>query len=394
MQTKSSELANGRAGAELNGHTPAASDGASPNGHGASLNGHGTSLSGQLDGPDRYVSRPAEPIGELERSLAEIWARVLRVDQVGLDEDFFDLGGHSLLGVELVYEIEEQLARLCTLTMLFRNPTIRALAAEMRAGGSDSTEPLALELASGTGPTVFCICGVHTYQELAEELAPRYSAYGIFLPMEQELLGGGSRATRTLSVEYMASRYLAAVREQQPNGPYLLLGFCFGGILAYEVAQQLKAAGEEVSLLVMLDSTLDSVMPRFKERLAPRVKAHVLRQCEHLPEGLQRRLLGETWVNEAKRLERLRSRIYWQAMQRYRASHYPGPAVLVKPEASAQLFVDHGDATWGWGDRISELVACEVPGSHVTHLKRGNAHIVARVLRPHLDRATQAARRT
>jgi thioesterase domain-containing protein/acyl carrier protein len=364
VQTESSELTKGRPGAELNGHASAPQNGASPNGHAV-----------------------LTPIAELERDLVEIWARLLRVDQVGLDDDFFDLGGHSLLGVELVYEIEEQLDRVCTLTMLFRNPTIRSLATELHAGGACATEPIVLELVEGREPPVFCICGVHVYQELAEELAPGPSLYGVFLPVEQELFAG---RRGNLSVEAIARRYLAAVRESQPHGPYQLLGFCFGGILAYEMAQQLRAAGEEVSLLVMLDSTLDSGMPSHKQRLAVRLRQMAIQQGDRLPLSLQRRMLGQEWVSEANRLERARTRIYLRAMRKYQVKPYPGPAVLVKPQASAEVRLDQPDAAWGWGAHIDELQVCEVPGTHKTHLQRGNAHVVARVLRPHLDRAAEA----
>jgi hypothetical protein len=230
-------------------------------------------------------ARLARPSTELERSLADIWRRLLKVSDVGVDDDFFDLGGHSLLAVQLVHQIEQQLGRTCTLPMLFRNGTIRALASELRAGGDDATEPTSLKLANSSGPAVFCICGVHVYQELAEELAPDYALYGIFLPFEQELLSGPRRrrGMQARSVEQMAARYLAVVREQQPRGPYLLLGLCFGGILAFEVAQQLRRAGEEVSLLVMLDSTLSSLMRRRGRRVVPRLKRILLRWASISP---------------------------------------------------------------------------------------------------------------
>jgi thioesterase domain-containing protein/acyl carrier protein len=341
-----------------------------------------TGRSGATDGS----SNNGAAATELERSLIEIWQRLLRVDHVGLDDDFFDLGGHSLLGVELVYEIEEQLERVCTLTMLFRNPTIRTLAAELRAGGAEATEPVVLELAGGGGPSVFCICGVHVYQELAEELAPAATLYGVFLPVEQELYAGGRGR---LSVEAIARRYLASVREHQPHGPYLLLGFCFGGILAYEVAQQLREAGEEVSLLVMLDSTVDSGMPSYRWRLTHRVQQTLKRGCDRLPLVLQRRLLGADWVSQANQLERARMRIYLRAMDKYRVKPYPGRTVLVKPQKGTTL---QPESSWAWGAHASELEVCEVQGSHETHLKRGNAHLVARTLRPHLDRAVEASR--
>ena len=142
--------------------------------------------------------------------------------------------------------------------MLFRNRTIRSLAAELRAGGLDVKEAAVLQLqGDDTGTPVFCVCGVHIYQELADALGPDMPVYGMFLPVEQDLFNGtgmsGSAPTRP-TVEQMASAYIDAMREKQPVGPYQMLGFCFGGVVAYEMAQQLQASGE-AGPLILLDSS-------------------------------------------------------------------------------------------------------------------------------------------
>jgi amino acid adenylation domain-containing protein len=343
--------------------------------------------------PGRDAARRgfAAPGTELEQALASIWQQLLGVGQISIDDDFFDLGGHSLLAIQLVHAVEQKIGRTSTLPMLFRNRTIRALANELHAGGVDATEPSILKLANGTGPALFCICGVHAYQELAEELAPDYSVYGIFLPVEQNLLNGAN-AGRTLkrpSVEEMAALYVAAVREQQPSGPYLLLGFCFGGVLAYEAAQQLRLAGEEVSLLAMLDTTLGSVMGRRGDRaLVPRLRRSAVQHYELLPKPIQRRLVGVDWQSQTRQLEFARSRIYSRAMRRYRVAAYGGAVVLVRPETSARAYAaDQIDETWGWGRHISDLEVRNVPGAHLTHLKRPQVQALARSLRPLLDRA-------
>ncbi|HEY6397226.1 MAG TPA: amino acid adenylation domain-containing protein, partial [Solirubrobacteraceae bacterium] len=327
------------------------------------------------------------PSNELERSLAVIWKRLLGRGIVGIDEDFFELGGHSLLAVQLAHAIEDELGRTCTLPMVFRDPTIRALAAELHAGGADATEPAILQLARGTGPNLICICGVHLYQELAEELAPDYSLYGVFVPAEQEIFSG-ARRERALTVEQMASWYVETVRELQPHGPYLLLGFCFGGVLAYETAQQLMADGEEVSMLVMLDSTLRSIMHRRPERLTTRLRRRALSRSDALPLGLQRRLLGDEWVSESMRLERIRSRIYGRAMRRYQVHPYSGRALLIRPEASATAYRGEvADESWGWGSLIEQLELGTVPGAHQSHLRQPHVHRLARALRAPLGRA-------
>jgi amino acid adenylation domain-containing protein len=345
-----------------------------------------------LPAPQRQQNgdRPAQEQSstELERALAGIWQRLLQVDQVGLDDDFFDLGGHSLLAVQVVHAIEEELGRTCTLPMLFRSGTVRALAAELQAGGADADEPTVLQLATGSGPAVFCICGVHAYQELADELAPQYSSYGIFLPVEQELFKSGpGRGLKRVSVEEMAAGYVRTVRGEQPHGPYLLLGFCFGGILAYEAAQQLRASGEAVSMLVMLDTTLASVM---RGRKRPSSLASLRRLALHhharLPRPLQRRLLGDD-MTEAKRLELIRLLIYGAAMRRYRVNDYVGATVLVRPAESVKAYAGRTDESWGWSQRVADLQICDVPGAHLSHLKRPNVRVLARSLRPLLGRA-------
>jgi amino acid adenylation domain-containing protein len=331
------------------------------------------------------------PSNELERSLAAIWKRLLGLDEVGVDEDFFALGGHSLLAVQLVHAIEDELDRICTLPMVFRDPTIRALAAELHAGGVDATEPAILQLARGTGPNLICICGVHAYQQLAEELAPDYSVYGIFLPVEQEIFSR-PRRDRSLTVEQMAAVYAATVREQQPHGPYLLLGFCFGGIIAYETAQQLRRAGEEVSLLVMLDSTLRSIMQRPPPRLATRMKRRALSRSDALPRSLQRRLLGEEWVSESVRLERIRRQIYGKAMRRYQVQPYDGRVLLIRPEVSAAAYnSEEVDEAWGWRRHIEHLELATVPGAHLSHLRQPHVNRLARTVRAHLEAARLGA---
>ncbi|MDQ6819898.1 MAG: amino acid adenylation domain-containing protein [Actinomycetota bacterium] len=335
--------------------------------------------------------RRVPPHTELERALADIWRRLLGLEEVGVEDDFFELGGHSLLAVQLAHAVQDELGRTCTLPMVFRDPTIRALASELRAGGVDATEPAILQLARGTGPNVICLVGVHAYQELAEELAPDYSVFGVFLPVEQEIFSGRSR-DRAPTIEQMAAWYVDTVRELQPHGPYFLVGFCFGGVLAYEVAQQLMRAGEEVGSLVMLDSTLRSIMRRRPDRLATRLRRRAVTRSDVLPRSIQRKWLGEEFVSETMRLDRVRRRVYGRAMRRYHVRPYPARAVLVRPEGSAAAYKGAGvDESWGWAEQIKQLELESVTGDHHSHLKQPHVHRLARIVRAHLERAQRGA---
>jgi amino acid adenylation domain-containing protein len=329
----------------------------------------------------------ASPRTELERALVALWRRLLGIPDVGVDDDFFDLGGHSLLAIRLVQAIEDELGRTCTIGVLMRNRTIRALARELKAGGADATEPALIKLAEGHGTPVFCICGVHLYQQLAEELAPEHPVYGIFLPVEQQLLRSGGRAAGDLdlSVEAIATAYLAMVRERQPSGPYLLVGFCFGAVLAYELAHRLVDAGEPVELLAMLDLPLRASTRGARARLSSSARAKARRLGDALPLALQQRLLGDEWVDETARLGRLRSTIYGKALRNYRIPPYDGEVLLLEadePEGDAHSRAARESIL---RHTFAQPVIRHVPGGHIPQLQRPHVHHLADVIRAHLD---------
>jgi thioesterase domain-containing protein len=348
------------------------------------------------DGALRASRVYAPPVTDVERALTGIWERLLHVERVGLDDDFFDLGGHSLLAVQMVDAVEAQLEVPCTLTMLFRNGTIRRLAAEMRAGGREADGATVLQLQpKGIGPPLFCICGVHLYQGLADALAPEVPVYGIFLPVERDLLAASGRVISRVSVEEMAAGYVTAVRERQPFGPYLLLGFCFGGILAYETARQLIAAGDDVRLLVLLDTKLDGSGAGFAKRMIKRsLRRIAIRRPELVPKQLQRRLTGYEAPTDTERLELIRRQLYSDAMRAYQVRRYDRPAVLVKPaESTTGRANGVVDSSMGWAEHIDGLEVCCAPGDHQSHLKRPNVHTLAETLRPYIEIARTADER-
>jgi amino acid adenylation domain-containing protein len=343
----------------------------------------------------RARSAYVPPETHLEQSLAEIWKLLLKIDPVGIDDDFFELGGHSLLAVQLVHAIEEGLRRTCTLPVLFRNRTIRSLAHELHVGGADVTTPTVLRLQSrGAWPALFCIGGVHVYQELADALAPDVPTYGIFLPSEQELfeLEHWKQDHRHLSVKEMASGYVDAVRAEQPIGPYLLLGLCFGGVVAYEAAQQLISAGEDVALLVMLDTILPSAVQRATPSLRARVRKGA-RGAKAASADLRQRLRIAASADPAsvtRRLAEARRRIYTDAKRGYEVRPYAGSAVLVRPEVTLAALGEHlVDPSFGWHRYVHTLEVHDVAGDHITHLKQPNVDGLVATLRPLLKRAAE-----
>jgi amino acid adenylation domain-containing protein len=205
------------------------------------------------------------PKNERERQIAVVFARVLGLREVGTEDDFFDLGGDSLLGALALTQIEQAIGIAIPPSALFENATVRALAADRSGGASvEATESVLLNERT-SGPPLFMLSGVHIYRELARRLDGYFATYGVFSPHE---LGAFDPDGEFQTVEDLAQDYIKSIRRRQPAGPYRLLGYSFSGIIAYEVAHQLERAGEKVEMLVLIDSHLPEWSAGWKGRLS------------------------------------------------------------------------------------------------------------------------------
>ncbi len=194
----------------------------------------------------------APPQTATEQTLATIWAEALGLEQVGREDDFFELGGHSLLAVRVFARMEEALGVRLPLATLFTAPTIAQLAATLTQPAAPADWACLVPIhPQGTRPPLYCVHGeggeVLFYRGLSPGLGPDQPLYGL------QARGLDGVAPPDTTVEAMAHRYLQEVRQHQPTGPYYLAGHCFGSLVAFEMAQQLQAAGQEVGLLAMLD---------------------------------------------------------------------------------------------------------------------------------------------
>ncbi|MFD6150033.1 amino acid adenylation domain-containing protein [Streptomyces sp. NPDC060243] len=195
------------------------------------------------------------PASPEEDTLVRLFREVLRVPDAGPDDAFFDLGGSSLLAVRLVGRIRDELGVEPTLGSLFESPTPAALAARLTATGPLSRAALSTVLplrASGEGPALFAIHPAGglawCYAALATLLGPGQRLYGI------QARGLDGPAPLPVSLEEEAADYVREIRALQPHGPYRLLGWSVGGVLAHTVATLLQEAGEKVDLLALLDA--------------------------------------------------------------------------------------------------------------------------------------------
>ncbi|MBN3878012.1 amino acid adenylation domain-containing protein [Nostoc sp. JL23] len=193
------------------------------------------------------------PRTSTESTLAKIWAEVLNIEHVGIYDNFFDLGGDSLLTVRLMKQIHKHFERELPLSSLFLNPTIESLATSLSSqGDSLPWSPLVPIQPAGSSPAFFCVHPifgvVFPYYELAQNLGKNQPFYGL------QPIGLDGESSPLTRIEDMAAHYIEALRRVQPKGPYFLGGWSFGGWVAFEMAQQLQKSGEEVALLAVLDT--------------------------------------------------------------------------------------------------------------------------------------------
>lgn len=199
------------------------------------------------------ADQPALADDRIATQLVAIWKEILGLDSVNIDQNYFDLGGDSALAVQLFARIEKAFHVKLPLATLFEAPTVKELAAVVHEGVVESGwSSLVAIQSAGTRPVFFCVHGaggnVLIYRELSQSLGSEQPFYGL---QAQGL--DGSRPPLT-KIEDMAALYVKEIRKAQPQGPYLLGGYCMGGTIAFEMAQKLRAQGERVALLALFDT--------------------------------------------------------------------------------------------------------------------------------------------
>lgn len=230
-----------------------------------------------LDGAARVStpdeSTPAASSTPLETTLQRLWAETLGVEAVGLHDDFFLLGGDSLQAVELFFAIENQIGKRLPRSILFEAGTVAEMAA--RIAEETPSECIVPIQPDGDRPPFFCIHDqngdVLNFRDLARHMGGAQPFYGI------QSVGLDGEAVPFFRMADMASHYLREIRKIQPQGPYYIGGYSFGGRVAYAIAQQLRAENEQVGLLALLDTYylaghknvgLGEWVARHRERLA------------------------------------------------------------------------------------------------------------------------------
>jgi amino acid adenylation domain-containing protein len=327
-------------------------------------------------GPDRT---PAEIV------IADAFAAALGLKGVGLDDDFFDLGGQSLLAVTVTQAIENKLGVQLPSGAIFEHKTVRALAAH--AQSSFKSEPRAIRLSGDdSGLPLFLLLGVHIYRPLAQRLPPEYATYAVYSARELTLFGPSDE--RRPSVPDLARDYVEIIRRQQEHGPYRIAGFSFGGVLAFEVARQLRERGDETIFVGLLDTMLPQPrgwrrhvgqLNRFATITHDKRKLVVTRKLRRLVERRVTVKGAAAFVvheedSELGRLERQRAKVYDAATGVYLHQIEPFDGLVTLFTANRRLDEDPlQDPSCGWESYTPKLEVRALDADHADLLTRDTA---------------------
>ena len=361
------------------------------------------------------------PRDVLEQQLVQIWEEILDTFSIGVRDNFFDLGGYSLVAVRLMARIQKKYGKNLPLATLFQSPTIEQLARILRQQTNYlSWSPLVAIQPGGSKRPFFCVPGgggnVIYFYDLAHHLGPDQPLYGL---QARGLDGKSEPHTR---VEEMAAYYIEAIQTVQPQGPYLLGGHSFGSWVAFEIAQQLRRRGHEVALLAILDTPapvpsnkpidvdLDETSRLIKTfRLIERwlgknleisyedlqflepaeqfdyIKERLIEVNLLPPEAETRQVRGLVQVFDAN----------CYASDRYLTQEvYPSRITLLRaseihPEDTELQTELLQDSTWGW-DKFATgpLEIHAVPGDHITMMANPHVQVLAKRLKVCLEQAS------
>lgn len=336
-----------------------------------------------------------------ETTLTTIWAQILKLEQVSVEDNFFALGGDSLLAVNLLEQINQHFAQNIPLSALFSAPTVEQFAQLIEKTYTENWSPLVPLQSKGSNPPFFCVHPIFgvvlPYYELAYHLGIDQPFYGL------QAFGLDGVNPPLTSIEEMATCYIKAMRQVQPQGSYQIGGWSFGGLVAFEMAQQLQQAGEQVSLLAIIDTrspissnrisiydgwkflfttATHSIYPfildywsiisdRFPKLLNRKTISSLL------PQETKLRMLDELTVHRLLQVFAANSR----ATLNYIPQNYSGAIALF----SSETFKNSQDPTLGWNQLAASGVKVHnISGNHLSMLKKPHLEVLAQELRQYL----------
>jgi amino acid adenylation domain-containing protein len=352
------------------------------------------------------------PRTDAEKLVADIWVEYLGITKVGVHDNFFELGGHSLIAVQVMTRIEKETGKRLPLAALFETSTVEKLAQMLELDAKSITwDSLVPIKPIGTKMPLYMVHGaglnVLLFNTLAMSMSPEQPVYGL----QAKGLNGVDEPLD--SIEDIAAHYIAAIMEQNPNGPYALAGYSFGGIIAYEMAKQFKAMGKEVKMLAMFD-TYAYRTPHFDSLPVKLYKKLRFFKDKVIYNMTFENGFKDTIADKGTSIKRKIVRRYWKLkygkdqnqagffgysnkideMNNYAERHYQLKPFDVEVEvfrAEKRTFYMDDFKYLGWKPYALKGVNVHpIPGEHNTIFKAPNDKVFASVLQKCLDEAVKS----
>jgi len=333
--------------------------------------------------------RPDEPIREEEKLLVGIWSDLLHLPVVGIDDNFFEVGGHSLLAAQLIAQVQSATGRKIAVSAVFRAPTIRAFAQLLRDDSLAEPDPIAMKLhGNGNDPIPFFAVaapGVDTFgfAHMARHLPSDQSTYKLQAPAP--IVSG--RPFTSDELQALARQYVSAMRSTQPHGPYCLGAMCEGVPIAQQMILQLEAEGEGVGLFTIFDTwvlensqirslwAVDYYMQRFRN-----FRALSLDEKFATMRRVFTRITAPGTINSGSGW----NRAYWPQKD-FQPPRFRAPVLLFKRPRQPFFYVR--DPQMGWGSRSEGGVeTCELNCGHYEMLREPHVRLVGQTLGNRLEK--------
>lgn len=332
-----------------------------------------------------------QPTKVTEQTLAEIWERILDRKPIGIHDNFFSLGGDSITAAAVISEIGRSIRRDLQPALLFRAPTIEQLSSLIQDGAIDLDSYILPVKPDGSRKPLFLVPGhggdVFTYINMIRYLDPEQPVYVFRFPEPARL----DNQIANKMLWDMAALYIREMRKIQPEGPYHIGGFCYGGELAYEMAQQLRAQGQVTDYLALIFVYLQGAIHTsgFRQRLAHHIgifmkgnlrekTAYVVKSATRILERISRRLAPNV----------VRHLVPPPPDRTYFPMYYPGTITLFQPVDDRLEGITY-DSDMGWKGLAAEIKTCEIPGDRYTIFKEPDVRTLAQKLSENLERAME-----
>jgi thioesterase domain-containing protein len=328
--------------------------------------------------------RPGELIQAEEKLLVGIWRDLLHLPAVGIDDNFFEIGGHSLLAAQLIAQVQSATGRKIAVSAVFRAPTIRDFAQLLRDDSLAEPDPIAMKLHNGDGNDALpffavAVPGVDTFgfAQLARHLPPNQSTYKLQASAPVVL----ARHLKPAELQALGSQYVKAMRSEQPNGPYCLGAMCEAVMIAQQMVLQLESEGEEVGLFTIFDTwvlensrirslwAVDYYMQRFRN-----FRALSLDQQFATVRRVFKRITAPSVTNSGNGS----NRAYWPDKD-FQPPQFRAPVLLFKRPRQPFFYIR--DPQMGWGSRsIGGVETCELKCGHYEMLREPHVRLVGQTL--------------